>query len=158
MIKSSPNNEAFKNVRFLVIDDHSGTRSLVKALLVQDGFSNIRSCENGLEALKVLQEGEIDIVVCDWNMPVMSGIDLLREVRREEKKQITEYESKKEQDSASIKSKSRFVPFIMLTAEQDQFSVITAFEYGATDYIIKPFTQETLSGKVMRVIKNLNSG
>jgi two-component system chemotaxis response regulator CheY len=122
-----------KSFRFLIVDDHVGTRSLVKTVLSQEGYTNVRSCEDGLEALTELQSGEVDIVVCDWNMPTMTGIDLLRHMRRNEA--------------------TNAIPFVMLTAQQEQAEVVMAVAYGATDYIIKPFTPETLIGKIERIIR-----
>jgi two-component system chemotaxis response regulator CheY len=131
--KNAPN----KSLRFLIVDDHGGSRSLVKAVLSQEGYANVRSCENGLEALSVLQNGDIDIVVCDWNMPTMTGIELLRRMRKD--------------DSTSS------IPFVMLTAQQEQSEVVTALAHGATDYIVKPFTPDTLISKVERIIRKYYS-
>ena len=126
-------NSSNKSLRFLIVDDHVGTRSLVRVVLSQGGYRNVRSCENGLEALTELQAGNVDIVVCDWNMPQMTGIDLLRHMRKNDA--------------------TNAIPFVMLTAQQEQDEVVMAVAYGATDYIIKPFTPETLMGKIERIIK-----
>lgn len=126
-----------KSLRFLIVDDHKGSRFLVKAVLTQGGYTNVMSCENGVEALSVLKEGEIDIVVCDWNMPTMTGIDLLKHMRKD--------------DSTNS------IPFIMLTAQQEQSEVVMAIRHGATDYIVKPFTHATLISKVERIIKKYYS-
>jgi two-component system chemotaxis response regulator CheY len=125
-----------RRIRFLIVDDHAGSRGLVKSVLTQSGFTRVKACENGSEALKYLLEQEVDIVVCDWNMPVMTGIELLEQVRSHEK----------------VKD----LPFIMLTAQQQQNEVVMAFSQGVSDYIIKPFTPETLLNKVKRVLKKNN--
>jgi two-component system chemotaxis response regulator CheY len=126
-------NPSNKSLRFLIVDDQVGTRSLVKAVLSQGGYTNVRSCGNGLEALTELQAGDVDIVVCDWNMPRMNGIELLRQMRKN--------------------NATNAIPFVMLTAQQEQNEVVMAVAYGATDYIIKPFTSETLMGKIERIIR-----
>lgn len=126
-------NPSNKSLRFLIVDDQVGTRSLVKAVLSQGGYTNVRSCGNGLEALTELQAGDVDIVVCDWNMPTMTGIELLRQMRKN--------------------NATNAIPFVMLTAQQEQNEVVMAVAYGATDYIIKPFTSETLMGKIERIIR-----
>ena len=126
-------NPSNKSLRFLIVDDQVGTRSLVKAVLFQGGYTNVRSCENGLEALAELQAGDVDIVVCDWNMPTMTGIELLLQMRKN--------------------NATNAIPFVMLTAQQEQNEVVMAVAYGATDYIIKPFTPETLMGKIERIIR-----
>ena len=126
-------NPSNKSLRFLIVDDQVGTRSLVKAVLSQGGYTNVRSCGNGLEALTELQAGDVDIVVCDWNMPRMNGIELLQQMRKN--------------------NATNAIPFVMLTAQQEQNEVVMAVAYGATDYIIKPFTSETLMGKIERIIR-----
>jgi two-component system, chemotaxis family, chemotaxis protein CheY len=124
-------------IRFLLVDDHSATRNLVKSILFQAGFGNIKTAENGQHAFSSLEIFEIDIVICDWNMPQVTGLELLKKIRSCEK-----YEN---------------LPFIMLTAEHERDQVVTAYAEGVTDYVVKPFTADVLLEKVKRAIKKIKT-
>ena len=121
-----------KNIKVLVVDDHSMTRTLVKAILRGAGFAEILLAENGQEAVRVMNEEKIGLVVCDWNMPGFTGLEVLKAVRSD--------------------PKFKNLPFLMLTAEAYRENVEAAVQAGVNDYVIKPFTAETLLDKVARVL------
>lgn len=107
-------------IKVLVVDDFPTMRRIVKNLLKQLGFENIDEADDGVNALAKLKNGGFGLVVSDWNMPNMEGIDLLRAVRQE----------------PSVKD----IPFLMVTAEAEKEKVIEAIKAGVDNYIVKPFT------------------
>lgn len=117
-----------RNIPILVVDDFSTMRRIVKNCLGQLGFKNITEAEDGQVALSKLQEGNFELVISDWNMPNMMGIDLLRAVRANEK--------------------LKTLPFVMVTAEAQKENVIEAAKAGVSNYIIKPFTADALQTKL----------
>lgn len=119
-------------IKVLVVDDFPTMRRIVKNLLKQLGFENIDEAEDGLQALKKLQTGEYGLVISDWNMPNMEGIELLRNVR---------------QSSEPLKN----IPFLMVTAEAEKEKVIEAIKAGVDNYIVKPFTAELLTEKLSKI-------
>jgi two-component system chemotaxis response regulator CheY len=121
-----------KDVRVLVVDDQQVTRTIVKAVLKSLGFNDIFTADGGKEALLILRRHLIDLIICDWNMPDMTGIEVLKSVRKDPR-----YED---------------VPFLMLTAEVYKENIAEAMKAGVTDYIAKPFTAETLSEKLEKVL------
>lgn len=122
-----------RNMKILVVDDFSTMRRIVKNILHQLGFSNIEEAEDGKIALNRLKGGGVEFVISDWNMPNMMGIDLLRQVRSDE----------------SLKK----LPFLMVTAESQKENVIEAVQAGVSNYIVKPFTAETLEQKLELIFK-----
>ncbi|MGH8214877.1 MAG: chemotaxis response regulator CheY [Rhodanobacteraceae bacterium] len=126
-----------KNLKILVVDDFSTMRRIIRNLLGELGFgaANIREAEDGTAALAALRAGGIDLVVTDWNMPGMTGIDLLRAIRAD----------------AELKS----LPVLMVTAENTREQIIAAAQAGVNGYIVKPFTAATLSDKIERVFERL---
>ena len=122
-----------RNMKILVVDDFSTMRRIVKNILHQLGFSNIEEAEDGKVALNRLKDGGVEFVISDWNMPNMMGIDLLRQVRSDE----------------SLKK----LPFLMVTAESQKENVIEAVQAGVSNYIVKPFTAETLEQKLELIFK-----
>ena len=116
----------------LVVDDFASMRRIVKNVLKQMGFKKIIEAEDGSSALQVLKKEEIGLVLCDWNMPRMTGIDLLKAVRSDE----------------SLKD----IPFLMVTAEGQKDNVVEAVQAGVSNYIMKPFTAEGLEEKVKKVL------
>jgi two-component system chemotaxis response regulator CheY len=106
-------------------------RRIVKNLLKQLGFENIDEAEDGAQALGKLKAGGYGLVVSDWNMPVMEGIDLLKHVREDE----------------ALKT----MPFLMVTAEAEKDKVITAIKAGVDNYVVKPFTAEVLKEKLEKI-------
>ncbi len=119
------------NMKVLVVDDFATMRRIVKGVLKELGFKNVIEAENGKAALSELKKEEIGLVISDWNMPEMTGIDLLKAVRAND-----QYKE---------------LPFIMVTAEGQKNNVIEAVKAGVTNYIVKPFTPETLRQKLEAV-------
>ncbi|RMH36151.1 MAG: response regulator [Nitrospirae bacterium] len=119
------------SIKVLVVDDMSTMRRIVKNVLRQIGYENITEAENGQDALNKLKGGGFGLVVSDWNMPVMSGIELLRAVRAD----------------GELKS----VPFLMVTAEAQKDNIIEAVQAGVSNYVVKPFTAEALQDKLQKI-------
>ena len=119
------------SVKVLVVDDFATMRRIVKGVLKQLGFKEIIEADDGTTALEELRKQDIGLIVSDWNMPKMTGLDLLKKVRSEEK--------------------FKDIPFIMVTAEGQKENVLEAVKAGVSNYIVKPFTPETLSEKLEKV-------
>ena len=115
----------------LVVDDAATMRRIVKGLLHELGFRNIREAENGSTALEELNRKKADLVVADWNMPVMTGIDMLRAIRADE----------------ALKS----IPVLMVTAEAKKENIVAALQAGVSNYIVKPFNAKTLEEKLNKI-------
>ena len=126
-----------KNMNILVVDDFSTMRRIVKNLLVEIGFSNIEEADDGKTALPILENGGIDFLVTDWNMPGMAGIDLLKAVRA----------------NPELSS----LPVLMVTAEAKREQIMEAAEAGVNGYVVKPFTADTLKEKVDKVFLRLEN-
>jgi len=124
-----------KNMRILVVDDFSTMRRIVKNLLTDLGFTNMAEAEDGHSALAALRASHFDFVVTDWNMPGMSGIELLKAIRAD----------------ARLKT----LPVLMVTAEAKREQIIEAAQNGVNGYIIKPFTAQTLQEKLDKVFERL---
>ncbi len=120
-----------KNMRILVVDDFATMRRIIKNILKQLGFTNIVDADDGTTAWEVLNKDKIDFIISDWNMPKMSGIELLRKVRSSE-------------EFADL-------PFLMVTAEGQQENVIEAVQAGVSNYIVKPFTPEVFEQKIKKI-------
>lgn len=121
-----------KKMRILVVDDYNTMRRIVRNLLKQLGFENVDEAADGGEAFKKLQEEAFQMVISDWNMEPVTGMDLLKQVRAHDK----------------LKN----MPFIMVTAESKPENVIAAKQAGVSNYIVKPFNAETLKTKMTAVI------
>ena len=119
-------------MKILVVDDYATMRRIVRNLLTQIGFSDIEEAGDGVTALAKLRESKFGLVISDWNMEPMTGIQLLREVRAD--------------------SKLKALPFIMITAESKTENVVAAKAAGVSNYIVKPFNAETLRGKIEKVL------
>ncbi|QRN53389.1 chemotaxis response regulator CheY [Dyella caseinilytica] len=126
-----------KNMKILVVDDFSTMRRIVRNLLVELGFSNplIQEADDGNAALTMLKATSFDMVVTDWNMPNMTGIELLQAIRAEPK----------------LKS----LPVLMVTAENNREQIIAAAQAGVNGYIVKPFTAVTLKEKLDKIFERL---
>lgn len=121
------------NMKILVVDDYKTMLRILRNLLKQLNFNNVEEATDGSMALDLLREqGDVDLVISDWNMEPMTGIQLLREVRGDDK--------------------LRSLPFIMITAESKSENVIAAKEAGVSNYIVKPFNAETLKAKLISVL------
>jgi two-component system, chemotaxis family, chemotaxis protein CheY len=123
------------SIRFLVVDDFSTMRRIVRNLLKELGYTSVEEAEDGIDALNHLRATQFDFVVSDWNMPNMTGIQLLQAIRAD----------------ASLKS----LPVLMITAEARKENIIEAAHAGANGYIVKPFTAATLDEKLAKIFKNL---
>ncbi len=121
------------NMNILIVDDYKTMLRIIRNLLKQLGFNNVDEASDGAGALELLKDNEYGLVISDWNMEPMTGIELLKEVR-------------------SNGDKHKDVPFIMVTAESKTENVIAAKEAGASNYIVKPFNAETLKQKMVTAI------
>jgi two-component system chemotaxis response regulator CheY len=124
-----------KNLRILIVDDFSTMRRIVKNLLDDLGFMNTAEAEDGHSALALLRAQPFDFVVTDWNMPGMTGIELLRAIRAD--------------------PKLAKLPVLMVTAEAKREQIVEAAHSGVNGYIIKPFTAETLKDKLGKIFERL---
>ncbi|MBT4932917.1 MAG: response regulator [Rhodospirillaceae bacterium] len=120
------------NMNVLIVDDYKTMLRILRNLLKQLNFNNIEDATDGSMALEVLRTKDIGMVISDWNMEPMTGIQLLREVRGDDK--------------------LKHLPFIMITAESKSENVIAAKEAGVSNYIVKPFNAETLKSKITSVL------
>ena len=121
------------NMKILVVDDMSTMRRIVKNILKQLGFNNLEEAENGQDALTKLHADTYGFVVSDWNMPVMMGIDMLRAIRADEK--------------------LKKIPVLMVTAEAQKENLMEAVQAGVSNYVVKPFTAETMQDKFNKIFK-----
>jgi two-component system chemotaxis response regulator CheY len=124
-----------QNTKFLIVDDFSTMRRIIRNLLKELGYSNVEEAEDGLIGLNKIKTGNFDFVVCDWNMPNMDGLTMLQTIRAES-------------DIANI-------PVLMVTAEAKKENIIAAAQAGANGYIVKPFTAATLEEKLNKVFEKL---
>ncbi|MDX9746049.1 MAG: response regulator [Syntrophales bacterium] len=124
-----------KNLKILIVDDFATMRKVIRNLLKQSGYENIVEAEDGVNALKILKSQQVDFVVSDWNMPNMSGYELLKAVRADEELNA--------------------LPFLMVTAEALQENVVAAVKAGVSNYIVKPFTSETLDEKIKQIMEKM---
>ncbi|MCS7486064.1 MULTISPECIES: chemotaxis response regulator CheY [Marinomonas] len=126
-----------KNMKILIVDDFSTMRRIIKNLLRDLGFTNTVEADDGTTALPILQGGTIDFLVTDWNMPGMTGIELLRAVRADEK----------------LKS----IPVLMVTAEAKRDQIIAAAQAGVNGYVVKPFTAVALKEKIEKIFERIDA-
>lgn len=124
-----------KNLKFLIVDDFSTMRRIVRNLLKELGFNNADEAEDGVVALSKLKGGNFEFVISDWNMPNMTGIELLKAIRAE----------------ANLKH----LPVLMVTAEAKKENIIEAAQSGASGYVVKPFTAATLEEKLNKIFQNM---
>ncbi|MBN1843513.1 MAG: response regulator [Deltaproteobacteria bacterium] len=119
------------NMNVLVVDDFATMRRIIKNVLKQIGFANILEADDGTTALAVLKKNEVDLIISDWNMPKMTGLDLLKNVRAEES--------------------TKNIPFLMVTAEAQKDNVLEAVQAGVSNYVVKPFTADAIKEKLTQV-------
>lgn len=122
-------------IKFLIVDDFSTMRRIVRNLLKELGYTSADEAEDGAVALQKLQGGGFNFVVTDWNMPNMDGLQLLQAIRAD----------------ANLKS----LPVLMITAEAKKENIIAAAQAGASGYIVKPFTAATLNEKLVKIFEKL---
>ncbi len=120
-----------KKMRILVVDDFSTMRRIVKNILKQLGYTNVVDADDGTTAWEVLNKDNIDFVITDWNMPNMSGLELLKKIRNSE-------------EFADM-------PVLMVTAEAQQENIIEAVQAGVSNYIVKPFTADAIEQKIDKI-------
>ncbi|MCX8042913.1 MAG: chemotaxis response regulator CheY [Desulfobacterota bacterium] len=120
-----------QNMKILVVDDFSTMRRIIRNILKQLGFANVEEAEDGDVALEKLREGSYDFVITDWNMPNMTGLDLLKNIRADDALKDT--------------------PVLIVTAEAEKENVVQAAQAGVNDYIVKPFTADVLKAKIFRI-------
>lgn len=119
------------DMKVLVVDDFATMRRIVKNILTQLGFKNIVEADDGATAVDLLKTEKVDLIISDWNMPKMTGLELLQHVRAD--------------------ANMADVPFVMVTAEAQQDNIILAVKAKVSQYIVKPFTAETLGEKLEKV-------
>jgi len=122
-------------MKILVVDDFSTMRRIIKNLLRDLGFNNTQEADDGSTALPMLQRGDFDFVVTDWNMPGMQGIDLLKAIRADDE--------------------LKHLPVLMVTAEAKREQIIAAAQAGVNGYVVKPFTAATLKEKLDKIFERL---
>ena len=122
-----------RDLSILVVDDFSTMRRIVTSAMQKLGFHNIEEAEDGKIAFDKLQQKPVDLIISDWNMPNMMGIDLLRAVRADEQLKDT--------------------PFLMVTAEAQKDNVLQAVQAGVSNYIVKPFTVDAIEQKLALIFK-----
>ncbi|MFA6412425.1 MAG: response regulator [Syntrophales bacterium] len=122
-----------KNIKILVVDDFATMRKVIRNILKQVQYENVVEAEDGVVALSILKSQQIDFVISDWNMPNMTGYELLKAVRADPEIGKT--------------------PFLMITAESLQENVVAAVKAGVSNYIVKPFTAETLNEKITKIME-----
>ncbi len=121
-----------RSIKVLVVDDFATMRRIIKNILKQLGFTNIMEANDGIAALEELKKNKVDLIISDWNMPKMTGLELLKAVR----------------GSNEFKE----LPFLMVTAEAQKQNVIEAVKAGVTNYVVKPFTAEAISAKLEKIL------
>ena len=125
-------------MKILIVDDFSTMRRIIKNLLRDLGFNNTAEADDGATALPMLQAGNFDFLVTDWNMPNMTGIELLEAVRAD--------------------AKLKPLPVLMVTAEAKREQIVMAAQAGVNGYIVKPFTAATLKEKIEKIFERLDAG
>ncbi len=124
------------DLKILVVDDFPTMRRIVRTLMKQNGFNNFTEAEDGEQALRLLKtEGDYEMVVSDWNMPNMTGLELLKAVRAD--------------------AKLKHLPFLMVTAEAEKENIIEAVKAGVSNYIVKPFTGQALKEKLDKIEQSM---
>jgi two-component system chemotaxis response regulator CheY len=119
-------------IKILIVDDFATMRRILKNILKKIGFTQIIEAEDGSNALKVLEKEKVDLVISDWNMPKMTGIEFLRAVRA----------------NTAFKD----LPFLMVTAEAQKQNIIEAVQAGVSNYVVKPFTEEVITEKLAKIL------
>lgn len=126
------------NTKFLVVDDFSTMRRIVRNLLKELGYNNVEEAEDGADALNKLRNGDFEFVVSDWNMPNMDGLTMLQNIRAD--------------------AKLSKLPVLMVTAEAKKENIIAAAQAKANGYVVKPFTAATLEEKLSKIFEKLEKG
>ncbi len=123
---------AYKDMTVLVVDDFSTMRRIVRKILKDLQFQDVIEAENGAEAFQLLQTNKVDLIVSDWNMPTMTGLELLKKVRADER--------------------LKGLPFLLVTAESQKENIIEAIQAKVSNYVVKPFSPAVLAEKLAKII------
>lgn len=126
-----------KNMKILIVDDFSTMRRIIKNLLRDLGFTNTAEADDGTSAMPMLENGQFDFVITDWNMPGMTGIELLKAIRADDR----------------LKS----LPILMVTAEAKRDQIIAAAQAGVNGYVVKPFTAAALQEKIEKIFERIDA-
>jgi two-component system chemotaxis response regulator CheY len=116
------------DIKILVVDDFATMRRMIRNILKQLGYTNIEEADNGEAAMAILESRDVDLIISDWNMPQMSGLELLKAVRGDER--------------------LKDLPFIMVTAEGQRENILEAAQNKVSQYVVKPFTADTIAAKI----------
>jgi two-component system chemotaxis response regulator CheY len=120
------------NIKILIVDDFASMRRIIKNTLKQIGFKHVIEADDGTTALAMLKDQQIDLILADWNMPKMSGLELLKKIRKDE----------------ALKG----IPVLLVTAEAQKENVIEAIQAGVSNYIVKPFTPDSMKQKLEQTL------
>jgi two-component system chemotaxis response regulator CheY len=131
------NNILFAESKFLIIDDFSSMRRIIRNILKEIGYMHAEEAENGLEALNKLQMNDTNFIICDWNMPDMDGLVLLTSVRS--------------------RDETKHIPVLMVSAEAKKENIIAAAQAGANGYVVKPFTSHILADKINIIFEKISN-
>lgn len=126
-----------KNMKILVVDDFATMRGIIKNLLRDLGFNNVAEADDGNTALPILRTGNFDFLITDWNMPIMTGLDLLKAVRGD--------------------AKLAKLPILLVTAEAKRDQIVEAAQAGVNGYVVKPFTANTLKEKIDKIFERIEA-
>ena len=121
------------SIKVLIVDDFATMRRILKNILKQLGFKNLLEADDGTTAYDILENQDVDLIISDWNMPKMTGLELLKKVRASDQYSKT--------------------AFLMVTAEAQKQNVIEAVQAGVSNYVVKPFTAEAISEKLEKILK-----
>ena len=126
-----------KNMKILIVDDFATMRGIIKNLLRDLGYNNVSEADDGQTALPVLRAGNFDFLITDWNMPIMTGLDLLKAVRGD--------------------AKLAKLPVLLVTAEAKRDQIVEAAQAGVNGYVVKPFTANTLKEKIDKIFERIGA-
>lgn len=126
-----------KNLKILVVDDFPTMRRIIRNLLKDLGYENVDEAEDGVMGLEKLRNGNFDLVVSDWNMPNLDGLEMLKQIRAD--------------------ANLSHLPVLMVTAEAKKENIIAAAQAGASGYVVKPFTAATLEEKLNKIFEKMGS-
>lgn len=119
------------NIKIIVVDDFPEVTRVIRNILKNIGFKNIREADGGKAVLRALKKEKYDLILCDWNMPDMTGVEVLKKVRSDDE--------------------LKEIPFIMVTAETEKEKILEAIKAGVSNYIVKPFTAQAISEAIKKV-------
>jgi two-component system chemotaxis response regulator CheY len=130
------NTVLFSDSKFLIVDDFTSMRRIIRNILKEIGYNYVDEADNGLGALNKLQTTDFDFIICDWNMPEMDGLSLITAVR--------------------AKDDTKHIPVLVVTAEAKKENIIAAARAGANGYVVKPFTSTTLADKISNIFEQIS--